>query len=139
MQIHPCGSRPSNAGPADYFTGSVRIDPLFQTPEPGRSAGASVTFEPGARTAWHTHPYGQTLIVTAGYGLVQREGEPARTIRPGDVVQFEADEKHWNGAMPDNAMTHIAVQEAKDGSPVDWMEKVTDQQYQEAVDSTGET
>ena len=135
MQFHPCGSRPSSQGPSDYFTGTVRIDPLFQAPDPARASGGSVTFEPGARTAWHTHPIVQTLIVTAGYGLVQREGEPAQTIRPGDVVQFPANEKHWHGAMPHNAMTHIAIQEAQDGKVVDWMEKVSDEQYESAVAS----
>lgn len=136
QEIHRCGSRPSNAGPAEYFSGSVRIDPLFESPEPGRTAGASVTFEPGARTAWHTHPLGQTLIVTAGCGLVKCEGGPAKTIRPGDVVQCPANERHWHGAMPNTGMTHIAIQEGLDGKFVDWMEKVTDAEYESAVDST---
>ncbi len=131
--IHRCGSRPSNKGPADYFTGDVRIDPLFESPEPARASGASVTFEPGARTAWHTHPLGQTLIVTAGCGLVKCEGEPAKVIRPGDVVQCPPNEKHWHGAMAETAMTHIAIQEALDGTPVHWLEKVTDEEYQSAL------
>ena len=129
MEIKRAGSRPSGKGPADYFTGTVRIDPLFEAPEPGRVRGASVTFEPGARTAWHTHPLGQTLIVTAGAGLVQRWGGAVEEIRPGDVVWFAADEKHWHGATPLTAMTHIAIQEALNGSPVDWMEQVSDAQY----------
>ena len=133
QQIHRCGSRPSNQGSAEYFTGAVRIDPLFQSPEPARAAGASVTFEPGARTAWHTHPLGQTLIVTAGCGLVKCDGEPARVIRPGDVVQCPPNERHWHGALPDTAMTHIAIQEALDGRMVDWMEKVSDEEYGAAV------
>jgi len=120
---------PSAKGSADYFTGTVRIDPLFESPEPARARGASVTFEPGARTAWHTHPLGQTLIVTSGLGRAQREGGPIEEIRPGDVVWFAPGEKHWHGAAPTTAMTHIAIQEALNGSPVDWMEKVTDQQY----------
>ncbi len=134
-QIHRCGSRPSTPGPSEYFTGSVRIDPLFEAPQPARAAGASVTFEPGARTAWHTHPLGQTLIVTSGRGIVQCEGQPARAITAGDVVQFPPDERHWHGAAPDTAMTHIAIQEALDGKPVDWLEKVTDAEYREAADS----
>jgi quercetin dioxygenase-like cupin family protein len=129
MEIKRAGSRPSGKGPADYFTGTVRIDPLFEAPEPARVRGASVTFEPGARTAWHTHPLGQTLIVTAGLGLVQRWGGAVEEIRPGDVVWFAADEKHWHGATPTTAMTHIAIQEALHGSPVDWMEQVSDAQY----------
>lgn len=133
QQFHRCGSRPSSRGSAEYFTGAVRIDPLFQSPEPARAAGVSVTFEPGARTAWHTHPLGQTLIVTAGCGLVKCEGEPARVIRPGDVVQCPPDERHWHGALPGTAMTHIAIQEALHGKRVDWMEKVTDQEYGAAV------
>jgi quercetin dioxygenase-like cupin family protein len=108
----------------------VRIDPLFEVPDPGRAVGASVTFEPGARTAWHTHPLGQTLIVTAGLGWVQREGGPVEEIRPGDVVWFPPGEKHWHGATPTTAMVHIAIQEKLNGSPVDWMEKVSDEQYQ---------
>lgn len=129
MQITKAGSQPSSKGPADWFTGTVRIDPLFSATAPARTAGASVTFEPGARTAWHTHPLGQTLIVTAGAGRVQREGGPIEEIRPGDVVQFAPNEKHWHGAAPTTAMTHIAIQEALDGKMVEWMEKVTDQQY----------
>jgi len=132
MQIKRSGSQPSGKGPADWFTGTVRIDPLFQANAPARAAGAAVTFEPGARTAWHTHPLGQTLIVIFGYGLVQREGGPVEEIRPGDVVWFEPGEKHWHGASPTNAMTHIAVQEALDGKAVDWLEKVSDEQYHRA-------
>jgi quercetin dioxygenase-like cupin family protein len=130
MEIKRNGSQSSGKGPAEYFTGSVRIDPLFQAPDPARGRGASVTFEPGARTAWHTHPLGQTLIVTAGCGRVQREGGPVEEIRPGDVVWFAPGEKYWHGAGPTTAMTHIAIQEALDGKVVDWMEKVTDAQYQ---------
>ncbi|MDD5262831.1 MAG: cupin domain-containing protein [Methylacidiphilales bacterium] len=129
MEIKRSGSQPSNKGPADWFTGTVRIDPLFQTSAPSRAAGASVTFEPGARTAWHTHPLGQTLIVTAGCGRVQCEGGPIEEIRPGDVVWFPPGEKHWHGASPTTALTHIAIQEALDGKVVDWMEKVSDEQY----------
>jgi quercetin dioxygenase-like cupin family protein len=129
MDIFRCGSRPSVKGPADWFTGAVRIDPQFSPPAPARVAGAHVTFEPGARTAWHTHPLGQTLIVTSGAGLVQREGGPIEEIRPGDVVWFAPGEKHWHGASPKTAMTHIAIQEALDGKVVEWMEKVTDEQY----------
>jgi quercetin dioxygenase-like cupin family protein len=129
MNITRVDSRPSGKGPAEYFTGTVRIDPLFQAPDPARAVGASVTFEPGARTAWHTHPLGQTLIVTAGYGLVQRWGGPIEEIRPGDVVWFPPGEKHWHGASPTTAMTHIAIQEALDGKAVEWLEKVTDEQY----------
>jgi quercetin dioxygenase-like cupin family protein len=129
MEIKRSGSQPSNKGPADWFTGTVRIDPLFQANTPARAAGASVTFEPGARTAWHTHPLGQTLIVVAGCGRAQREDGPIEEIRPGDVVLFPAGEKHWHGAAPTTAMTHIAIQEALDGKVVDWMEKVTDDQY----------
>ncbi len=117
-------------GPDDWFTGSVRIDFLFDAREPARAAGASVTFEPGARTAWHTHPLGQTLIVTSGLGWVQREGSEIEEIRPGDVVWFEPGEKHWHGASPETAMTHIAIQEALDGTAVEWMEKVSDEEYQ---------
>jgi len=129
MDIKRGGSQPSARGPADYFTGTVRIDPLFQAPAPARVTGASVTFEPGARTAWHTHPLGQTLIVTFGCGWVQREGGPVEEIRPGDVVWFPPGEKHWHGATPTTAMTHIAVQEALNGKAVDWLEKVGDAQY----------
>ena len=129
MIIHPAGSRPSGKGPAEYFTGTVRMDPLITAPDPARLRGLTVTFEPGARTAWHTHPLGQTLIVTAGLGLVQREGGPVEQIRPGDTVFFEPNEKHWHGAAPDVAMTHIALQEELDGSAVTWMEHVSDAQY----------
>ncbi|MEH6644653.1 (R)-mandelonitrile lyase [Sulfitobacter sp.] len=129
MIIHPAGSRPSGKGPAEYFTGTVRMDPLITAPDPARLRGLTVTFEPGARTAWHTHPLGQTLIVTAGLGLVQREGGPIEQIRPGDTVFFEPNEKHWHGAAADVAMTHIALQEELDGSAVTWMEHVTDAQY----------
>jgi quercetin dioxygenase-like cupin family protein len=129
MKITKCGSNPSGKGPADWFTGTVRIDPLFEAPEPARVRGASVTFEPGARTAWHTHPLGQTLIVTSGVGRVQKLGGPVEEIRPGDVVWFEPNEKHWHGAGPTVAMTHVALQEALDGKVVDWMEKVSDAQY----------
>ena len=129
MQINRVGSQPSGIGPKDWFTGTVRIDPLFDASDPGRANGASVTFEPGARTAWHTHPLGQTLIVAAGRGRVQRDGGPIEEIRPGDVVQFAPGEKHWHGASPSTAMTHIAIHEALDGKTVDWMEKVSDEQY----------
>ncbi len=134
MDIHRNGSRPSGKGPADWFTGSVRVDPMFGAPPPARVGGAHVTFEPGARTAWHTHPLGQTLIVTSGLGLVQREGGPIEEIRPGDVIWFPPGEKHWHGASPKTAMSHIAIQEALDGKVVDWMEHVTDAQYA-AVDA----
>ena len=129
MEIKRVGSQPSNKGAADWFTGAVRIDPLFQTNPPARVAGANVTFEPGARTAWHTHPLGQTLIVTAGFGWAQSEGGPIEEIRPGDVVWFSPGEKHWHGAAPTTAMTHIAIQEALNGKVVNWMEKVSDEQY----------
>jgi quercetin dioxygenase-like cupin family protein len=129
MDIKRNGAQPSAKGPADWFTGVVRIDPLFQAPDPARVAGASVTFEPGARTAWHMHPLGQTLIVTFGVGRVQREGGPIEEIRPGDVVWFSPGEKHWHGASPTKTMTHIAIQEALDGKVVEWMEKVSDEQY----------
>ena len=130
MKIARSGTQPSARGPADWFSGTVRIDPLFTTAPPARAAGAAVTFEPGARTAWHTHPLGQTLIVTFGCGRVQREGGPVEEIRPGDVVSFEPGEKHWHGAAPSTAMQHIAIQEALDGKAVDWMEQVSDEQYQ---------
>jgi quercetin dioxygenase-like cupin family protein len=133
MDIRRTGSQPSGNGPAEYFTGTVRIDPLFQAHAPARAVGASVTFEPGARTAWHTHPLGQTLIVTAGCGWVQRWGGPIEEIRPGDVIWFPPDEKHWHGAAATTAMTHIAIQETMDGKVVAWMEKVTDDQYQAQV------
>ena len=129
MEIKRSGSEPSQKGPADWFTGTVRIDPLFGPPDPARVAGASVTFEPGARTAWHTHPLGQTLIVTAGRGRAQRDGGPVEEIRPGDVVWFGPGEKHWHGATSTTAMTHIAIQEKLDGRAVEWMEHVTDKQY----------
>ena len=130
MEIVKNGTLPSAKGPEDWFTGEVRIDPLFSKKEVTKAAGALVTFEPGARTAWHTHPAGQTLIVISGLGWVQREGNPIEEIRPGDVVWFEPEEKHWHGASPNKAMSHIAIQEEKDGKVVDWMEKVTDEQYQ---------
>ena len=129
MEIKRIGSQPSNIGPADWFTGTVRIDPLFAAPEPARVRAASVTFEPGARTAWYTHPLGQTLIVTAGCGWVQCERSTIEEIHPGDVVWFPPNEKHWHGATPTTAMTHIAFQEALNGKVVDWMEKVSDEQY----------
>ena len=129
MEIKPAGSQPSGKGPADWFTGSVRIDPLFQTADPARVQGASVTFEPGARTAWHTHPLGQTLIVTAGSGSAQRWDGPIEAIHPGDIVWFAPAEKHWHGATATTGMTHIAIQERLDGKVVDWLEHVTDEQY----------
>lgn len=129
MEIKKNGSQASVTGPSEWFTGKTRIDPLFEAHEPARAAGASVTFEPGARTAWHTHPLGQTLIVTSGAGRVQVEGGPIEEIGPGDVVWFPPEVKHWHGAAPDKAMTHIAVQEALDGKVVEWMEHVTDEQY----------
>ena len=130
MEIKRSGSQPSNKGPADWFTGTVRIDSPFKGSDPARVSGAIVTFEPGARTAWHTHPLGQTLIVTAGCGRVQREGGLIEEIHPGDMVWFPPGEKHWHGATPTTAMTHIAIQENLDGKVVDWMEKVSDEQYQ---------
>ncbi|MGU3541102.1 (R)-mandelonitrile lyase [Methylobacterium sp. A54F] len=129
MDIRRSGSQPSGKGPAEWFTGAVRIDPLFGPPDPARVAGAHVTFEPGARTAWHTHPLGQTLLVTAGLGWVQREGGAVAEIRPGDVVWFEPGERHWHGATATTGMSHIAIQEKLDGRAVDWMEHVTDAQY----------
>jgi quercetin dioxygenase-like cupin family protein len=129
MEIKRVGSQASNKGSDEYFTGAVRIDPLIQAVAPGRVAGASVTFEPGARTAWHTHPLGQSLIVTAGCGLAQRWGGPIEVIRPGDVVWFAPGEKHWHGAAPNTALTHIAIQEQLDGKTVDWLEQVSDEQY----------
>ncbi len=129
MEIKRAGSQPSGKGPAEYFTGTVRVDPLFQAPPPARAAGASVTFEPGARTAWHTHPLGQTLIVTAGYGRVQPWEGKIEEVRPGDVVWFPPGEKHWHGASPTTALTHIAIQEGLDGTVVNWMEHVSDEQY----------
>ncbi|CAN7409058.1 (R)-mandelonitrile lyase [Rhizobium sp. LjRoot258] len=130
MKIKRNGSDPSAKGPADYFTGTVRIDAPFQATAPARVGGATVTFEPGARTAWHTHPLGQTLIVISGSGRAQREGGPVEEIRVGDIVWFEPGEKHWHGASATTAMTHIAIAEARDGKVVDWLEKVTDEQYQ---------
>ena len=130
MEIKRSGSQPSGKPPQEYFTGTVRLDPLFQAPDPARAVCASVTFEPGARTAWHTHPLGQTLIVTAGAGRAQRWDGPVEELRPGDVVWFSPGEKHWHGAGPTTAMTHIAIQERLDGKTVDWLEKVSDQQYQ---------
>ncbi|AEH87559.1 (R)-mandelonitrile lyase [Mesorhizobium opportunistum] len=129
MDIQRSGSQASAKGPAEYFTGTVRIDAPFKGSEPARVSGATVTFEPGARTAWHTHPLGQTLIVLSGAGLVQREGGPVEQIRPGDIVWFAPGEKHWHGAAPTTAMSHIAIAEALDGKVVDWMEKVSDEQY----------
>ncbi|WP_019904820.1 cupin domain-containing protein [Methylobacterium sp. 77] len=129
MEIKRSGSQASAKGPTDWFTGTVRVDPLFSPNEPARTGGALVTFEPGARTAWHTHPLGQTLIVTVGMGLVQREGGLIEEIRPGDIVWFPPGEKHWHGAGPTTAMSHIAIQETQDGSAVTWMEKVSDEQY----------
>lgn len=129
MEIQKIGSQPSAQGPADWFSGTVRIDPLHQPTAPARVACASVTFEPGARTAWHTHPLGQTLIITSGSGWVQREGGPVEEIHPGDVVWFPPSEKHWHGATPTTAMSHIAIQEQLDGKAVEWMEKVTADQY----------
>jgi quercetin dioxygenase-like cupin family protein len=130
LKITRNGSQLSSKGSADWFTGTVRLDQPFAASDPARVAGAIVTFEPGARTAWHTHPLGQTLIVTAGSGWAQREGGPIEEIRPGDIIWFEPQEKHWHGATPTTAMTHIAIQEKLDGKAVDWLEKVTDQQYQ---------
>ena len=129
MEIKRSGSQPANKGPANWFTGAVRIDPLFQAPDPARVVCASVTFELCARTAWHTHPLGQALIVTSGLGWAQREGGKIEELRPGDVVWFAPNEKHWHGATPTTAMTHIAIQEALDGKVVDWMEKITGEQY----------
>jgi quercetin dioxygenase-like cupin family protein len=129
MDITRSGSQPSGKGPSEYFTSAVRIDPLFQAPDPARAVGASVTFEPGARTAWHSHPLGQTLIVTAGCGRAQRWGGPIEDIRPGDVIWFPPGEKHWHGATATTAMTHIAIQERLDGKTADWMEQVSDEQY----------
>ena len=129
MDIKRNGSQPSGRGPAEWFTGTVRIDPLIQPSKPARVAGACVTFEPGARTAWHTHPLGQNLLVTAGFGLAQRWGGPIEEIRPGDVIWFPPGEKHWHGASSTTAMTHIAIQEQLDGKAVDWMEPVSDEQY----------
>src|SRR6266851_4264195 len=129
MELKRSGSQPSGNGPGEYFTDMVRIDPLFQAPDPARVLGVSVTFEPGARTAWHRHPLGQTLIVTSGCGWVQSEGEPKVEIRPGDVVSCPPNEKHWHGATPTTAMTHIAIVEALDGKNVEWLEKISDEEY----------
>jgi quercetin dioxygenase-like cupin family protein len=129
MHITRGGSQPSRKGPTEYFTGAVRIDPLFQAPDPARVSGGSVTFEPGARSAWHTHPLGQTLIITSGLGWVQREGGPIEEVRPGDVVWFPPGLKHWHGATPTTAMTHVAIQEAVNGKNVEWLEHVSDEQY----------
>jgi quercetin dioxygenase-like cupin family protein len=133
MEIKRSGSQHSTRGPADWFTGAVRIDPLFTAPDPARAVGASVTFEPGARTAWHTHPLGQTLVVMAGCGLAQRWGGEIETIRPGDVIWFPPGEKHWHGATPTTGMTHIAIQERLDGKTVDWLEQVSAEQYPAAL------
>jgi quercetin dioxygenase-like cupin family protein len=130
MEITRNGSQPSGKGPADYFTGTVRVDPMFAANDARRASAGCVTFEPGARTAWHTHPRGQTLIVVSGFGRVQREGGPIEEIRPGDIIWFPPGERHWHGASPSTAMTHIAIQENLDGKVVDWMEKVTDEQYE---------
>jgi quercetin dioxygenase-like cupin family protein len=135
MDIKPSGSQASSVGPTEYFSGAVRIDPLFQSRAPARAAGASVTFEPGARTAWHTHPLGQTLIVTSGVGLTQCWGKPPVKIRPGDVISCPPGEKHWHGASPSTAMTHIAIQEALDGKMVEWLKKVTDEEYLAAAET----
>jgi quercetin dioxygenase-like cupin family protein len=135
MDIKRNGSQPSRQGPNEYFTGTVRIDPLFEPNDPARTLGASVTFEAGARTAWHAHPLGQTLIVTAGCGLAQGWGGPIEDIRPGDVIWFAPGEKHWHGAAPTTAMTHIAIVEKLDGKSADWMEPVTDEQYQGGIES----
>jgi quercetin dioxygenase-like cupin family protein len=132
MEIIRNGSKPSQSGPKQYFTGKVRIDPLYAPPEPARASAGCVTFEPGARTAWHTHPISQILIIVSGLGWVQRDGGPIEEVRPGDVVWFPAGLKHWHGATPTTAMTHIAVQEAISGKNVDWLEKVTDEQYKRA-------
>ncbi len=129
MEIKRGGSQPSVAGPAEWFTGRVRIDPLFEAPDPARVRGANVTFEPGARTAWHTHPLGQTLVITAGCGRVQREGGPIEEVRPGDVVWFSPNEKHWHGAAPTTAMSHLAIQEALEGEVVVWLEQVSTAEY----------
>lgn len=129
MNIKRSGSVPSAKGPAEYFTGTVRLDAPFKATEPARVGGATVTFEPGARTAWHTHPLGQTLLVLSGLGRVQRAGGPLEVIRPGDIVWFEPGEKHWHGAAPDCAMSHVAIAEALEGKVVDWLEKVTDEEY----------
>jgi quercetin dioxygenase-like cupin family protein len=133
MDIKQSGTQPSSRGPAEYFSGTVRVDPLFQSPPPARAAGALVTFEPGARSAWHTHPLGQILLVTTGLGITQCWGEAPVLIRPGDVISCPPNKKHWHGATASAAMSHIAIQEGLDGKMVDWMEKVSDQDYQEAI------
>jgi len=138
MEIKRSGAEPSRKGPAEWFTGTVRIDPLFQPPDPARVNGATVTFEPGARTAWHTHPLGQTLLIMSGVGWVQREGGAIQEVRPGDVVWFPPYLKHWHGASPTNAMAHIAIQESLDGKNVEWMEKVTDDEYRAGVSAAKE-
>ena len=130
MEIKRVGSHPSGKGPAEYFTGAVRLDMLIEAPDPARVVSASVTFEPGARTAWHTHPLGQTLIITSGCGRARRWGGPVEEIRPGDVIWFAPGEKHWHGAAPTTGMTHIAIQEKLNGKTVDWLEQVNDEQYQ---------
>ena len=135
MEIKKCGSRPSTVGPEDYFTGKVRMDPVTAAPDPANVRSVVVTFEPAARTAWHTHPLGQTLIVLSGLGLVQTWNGKIQEIRPGDTVWFAPGEKHWHGASPSVAMSHLAIQEAQDGSPVTWLEKVTDEQYGEALET----
>jgi len=137
MEITRNGSRPSAKGPADWFTGTVRIDPVFAAPSPARGSGSCVTFEPGARTAWHTHPLGQTLVVLSGLGWVQREGGPKEEIRPGDVVWFEPGERHWHGASAAVAMTHLAIAEQLDGKVVDWLEHVSDEEYLGALENAG--
>src|SRR5437879_9721965 len=133
MEIKRSGSQPSGKGPAEWFTGTVRIDPLFQAPEPARGAGNAVTFDPGARTAWHTHPLGQILIVTAGVGRIQRWGDPVDQIRKGDVVWIPPGQKHWHGVATNSSMAHIAIVETLDGQSVEWMEKVNDSQYGDPV------
>lgn len=133
MEIRRIGSQPSARGPADWFTGVVRIDPLFDAVAPGRVGAAGVTFEPGARTAWHTHPLGQTLIITAGCGRVQRWSGPVEEVRPGDVIRFAPGEKHWHGAAPTTALSHIAIQETLDGKAVEWLEHVSDEQYRQGA------
>ena len=139
MDIKRIGSQPSQKGPDQWFTGSVRIDPLVDAPEPARALAASVTFEPGARTAWHTHPLGQTLIVTSGCGWTQCWGEPKMEIRPGDVIWCPPGKKHWHGATPTTAMTHIAIVEKFNGKSVDWMEKVSDEEYSGDSDAKAKT
>jgi len=129
MQIRRAGSQPSVKGPAEYFTGTVRVDPMFPATAPSRVSGGHVTFEPGARSNWHTHPLGQTLVITSGFGWVQREGGPIEEVRPGDIIWFPPGLKHWHGATPGTALTHFAIQEALGGKNVDWLEKVSDEQY----------